>query len=182
MRILRESADELTIFCSSLGERITIVFFLVIFSPISYILGIIMAKEGGLPERLDQVPNLIGPMIFLLIFCVLPPAVLLIGLVNARDTVYEFRGSERRLIVRDRRGEEKTPFDDIIRAEVFNRNSPSDDSYAYELRLVLRCGRPLSVSKISNSWSREKLELAERINRFLEAHRGERDEAEIEVC
>jgi hypothetical protein len=181
MKILRESDDELTIFCSSLGEKLTILIFLAVYSPVSFGLGTIVVANAELPARWDQVSNFLGALVFfsgfLLVFGVLPPALLLFGLVKARDTVFEFRGGERQLIVRHRRREQNIPFDEIIRAEVFNRNTFSDGGNAYELRLVLRGGDPLSISKISNSWSREKLALAERINQFVDAHRG-REESE----
>jgi hypothetical protein len=100
----------------------------------------------------------------------------LIGLFQIRDMEYHFLGSQRQLSVRDRRGEKRVvPFAEIVRADVDVESGSAEESALYGLRLKLRSFfRTLVISQDNTSGDkrRQKLqELADRINRFLAAHR-----------
>jgi len=128
-----------------------------------------MERVWGLPASLI----LIIPGAFL---CVLPVCGV-IALFKARDTEYHFLGSQRKVSVRDRHGErQEIPFSDIVKAEQ-SSSSSHDEPTTYGLRLKLRgFNRTVPMSQLSGSGDMTA-ELAERINRFLEAHCGPTPEA-----
>src|SRR5262249_54351485 len=102
-------------------------------------------------------------------------------LLCVRDTEYHFRGSRLQLAVRDRRGERQViPFGGIVKAEAYSTPA-NDEPDTYGLRLKLRgFGRKLQMTQLdggSNRWRCQVSDLAERINRFLEAHSGEAGES-----
>lgn len=186
MRILHESADELAILSPARAARIVAAILLGVGLLLGLPLGIALLGAGvGSLSRpaAEPVWGLPAPLLLIILGALLAllPVGGLVGLLRARDTEYHFRGSAHQLIVRDRHGERQAiPFSEIVRAVAYT-HSGHDEPDTYGLRLKLRgLFRNLQMSPVDGSGDRRRrqmAELAERINRFLEAHPGEPGES-----
>jgi hypothetical protein len=186
MRILHESADELTILSPARAARILALVLLAIGLLVALPIGLRLLSAGvaslsGPPA--EPVWGVPAPLLLILagaLLC-LPAVGGLVGLLRARDTEYHFLGSQRKLIVRDRyREREVIPFSEIVKAVAYT-TSGNDEPDTYGLRLQLRgFFRNLQLSQVDGSGDvrrRRTEELADRINRFLETHPSEPQEA-----
>ena len=186
MRVLHESADELTIFSPARTARIAAAILLAAGLLLGLPIGIPVLVAGirsfwGPPT--DPVWGMSAPLIMIIpgvLFCLIPVAGLM-ELLRAKDTEYHFLGNERKLSVVVRNEERQgVAFPEIVKAEAYT-NSGNDEPSTYGLRLkLLGFGRKLQMTQVDCSGDAQRcllLELAERINRFLEEHPNEPPEA-----
>jgi hypothetical protein len=184
LRLLSESADKLSILSPARTARIVAAIILAAGLLFGLPIGIPLLAGGirglwGPPT--DPVWGLPGPLALIIpgvLLCLIPVAGL-VGLLRARDTEYHFLNGERRLSVQTRNEERQAiSFSEIIKAEAYT-NSGNDEPNTYGLRLKLRgFGRKLQMEQIDCSGDaqrRQLLELAERINRFLQEYPSEPD-------
>jgi hypothetical protein len=182
MRVLHESADELAILSPARGARTIAIILLAVGLLIGIPIGIPLLRAGiaSLAEPpTEPVWGLPAPLVLIIpgVLLFLPALGGLVALFRTRETEYHFLGSRRTLVARDRRRElQVIPFSEIIKAVAYT-NSGHDEPDTFGLRLKLRGFlRSLQISQLDRSgehWGRHLSELAERINRFLEAHAGE---------
>ncbi len=188
MRILHESADDLTILSPAITIRVAgaclLAMGLLFGLPIGIRLlgGWIPAFWGPAVAPLWGMPASLTMVIVAAMLCLTPVAGLF-ALLLARDTEYHFLGSQHVLSVRDGRKERQAiPFSEIVAAEDYADCDEGLPRYGLRLKLRGCFGRVLPISRgESRGWRRHRqiLELAKRINQFLEAHGGEPQEASL---
>jgi hypothetical protein len=174
MIILHESTDELVLLSSARTFRMLGALLLAVglFVGLSFVGAGVASLWRSSAERISGFPLMFFMIILGTIVCWFAPS-RLAPLLRARDAEYRFLGSEHKLIILYRYREPRViQFSEIAKAVVYF-NSSIDGPDTYGLYLKLRGSlRDLQMSLVENSdddWRRQMSELAERINRFLEA-------------